>query len=252
MLQDHVNRQIGVIMYTLEQFTGKSLPPKTLCLTYDDGPGETADPGPGPRTLELASYLREQGIGAAFFVVGKHVEQHPSILLKLTNLGHLVGNHTYDHPDLVRYLASGRDPVEQVARAEELIRAQIGTPSRYFRPSYGSWSLEVANALNKNVPIAKEHVGSFSWDISSADYEFWMQGKGPDDCAQAYLAAIERKGNGIVLMHDSTADNDVMKRNNQTCQTTRLLVPLLRERGYKFVRLDQIPEVAAALARISC
>ena len=96
--------------------------------------------------------------------------------------------------------------------------------------------------------MAKEPVGVFGWDIDGGDYRFWRDGRGPEDCAQAYLSAIGLKGRGIVLMHDSTADNDVMKRNNQTFQTTGLLIPLLRKRGYGFVRLDQIPDVARALA----
>ena len=123
-------------MYSLEPFTGQSLPPKTLCLTYDDGPGETEGPGSGPRTLELATYLHAEGIGAAFFVEGRHVEQHPAILAQLEELGHLVGNHGYGHPDLVRILKEGRDPAEPVARGEALIRAQIHRATRYFRPPY--------------------------------------------------------------------------------------------------------------------
>jgi peptidoglycan/xylan/chitin deacetylase (PgdA/CDA1 family) len=42
-------------------------PPKTLCLTFDDGPGETIGDGPGPKTLKLAKFLNKNGIRATFF-----------------------------------------------------------------------------------------------------------------------------------------------------------------------------------------
>lgn len=58
---------------------GDLLPPRTVCLTYDDGPGATDGPGPGPRTSALGRYLCEQGIPATFFMLGRHVEQHPGL-----------------------------------------------------------------------------------------------------------------------------------------------------------------------------
>ena len=61
-------------MFFANPITGDTLPSKTLCLTYDDGPGETAGTGPGPRTLAIAECLARYGVRATFFVCGKHVE----------------------------------------------------------------------------------------------------------------------------------------------------------------------------------
>lgn len=91
------------------------LPPKTICLTYDDGPGETPGPGPGPHTRGLGRYLFEQGIQATFFMLGQHVERYPSLPRELRAWGHLVGNHTYSHPGLVRLAQAGGDVVGEVA-----------------------------------------------------------------------------------------------------------------------------------------
>ena len=81
-------------MFFDRDIKGNQLPPKTLCLTYDDGPGETRGDGSGPRTLELGRYLFVQGIRATFFVVGKNVERYPEVLPQLQAWGHLIGNHT--------------------------------------------------------------------------------------------------------------------------------------------------------------
>src|SRR5205085_1368420 len=134
------------------------LAPKTICLTYDDGPGETPSPGPGPRTRGLGRYLFEQGIQATFFMLGQHIERYPSLPRELRAWGHLVGNHTYSHPCLER---------------------------------------------------------------------------------------IERIGRGILLMHDSSED-PAIRANNQTAEATRLLVQALTQRGYRFIRLDAIPQVQSA------
>src|SRR5215217_8068994 len=45
------------------QINGSGLPAKTVVLTYDDGPDE--------HTIELAQYLKDQGIRATFFVNGR-------------------------------------------------------------------------------------------------------------------------------------------------------------------------------------
>ena len=83
------------------------MPEKTLCLTYDDGPGATHGPGPGPRTLELAGYLRDEGIPATFFMVGQHARLLADVPLAVSRLGHLVGNHTDTHRSLLEVLETG-------------------------------------------------------------------------------------------------------------------------------------------------
>jgi peptidoglycan/xylan/chitin deacetylase (PgdA/CDA1 family) len=60
-------------MFSTDQLKGLSLPEKTLCLTFDDGPGETEGDDPGPKTVQLAEYLTEQNISATFFMVGSHL-----------------------------------------------------------------------------------------------------------------------------------------------------------------------------------
>jgi peptidoglycan/xylan/chitin deacetylase (PgdA/CDA1 family) len=46
---------------------GDRLPDRTLCLTFDDGPG--------PRTLEIGQYLYTRKISATFFTIGRHMEE---------------------------------------------------------------------------------------------------------------------------------------------------------------------------------
>jgi peptidoglycan/xylan/chitin deacetylase (PgdA/CDA1 family) len=245
-------------MFFDRDIKGNRLPPKTLCLTYDDGPGETAGDGPGPRTPELARYLAEQGIRATFFVVGRRAERHPDILAQLRDGGHLVGNHTYSHPGLVSLALSGGDVVAEVARGDEVIRPYVSGGVVYFRAPYGNWrekrapgSAEdravsiVAEALNRSGRFRRD-VGPVNWDISGHDYDYWREGASAEACAREYLERIEHAGRGIVLMHDSSVD-EALRANNRTLEVTRLIVPALREQGYRFVGLDAVPQVESAV-----
>jgi peptidoglycan/xylan/chitin deacetylase (PgdA/CDA1 family) len=239
---------------------GDGLPPKTLCLTYDDGPGATDGDGPGPRTDELGAYLHSRGIAATFFVIGRHAEAHRDLLDRLRDRGHLIGNHTDSHPGLVSLAMSGGDVVGEVARTDEIIAPHAGTRIKFLRAPYGNWrETEEAGDASRDKPISivaralnrsgrfRDHVGPINWDISGEDYDFWKEGRPAEDCARRYLELIRRAGRGIILMHDSS-DEAGMRAGNRTCEVTRLIVPILEAEGYRFVRLDAIPQVQSAMA----
>jgi peptidoglycan/xylan/chitin deacetylase (PgdA/CDA1 family) len=227
--------------------TGLSLPDRTLCLTFDDGPGATPGGGSGPRTTQLSEYLTLQGIPATFFMVGKHARLFPQLAATLATGGHASGNHTFHHLDLVALRQSGGDVVREVRSAHPLVAAAGPASQTLFRPPYGSWSGDVADELNADVFTAALHVGPVMWDVDAADWAAWREGRSAESCADDYLAAIEEAGRGIVLMHDSTADSDDLRAGNRTFDMVKLLVPRLRARGYRFVGLNRVPDIAAAL-----
>jgi hypothetical protein len=55
-------------MFFHRDIKGDQLPPKTICLTYDDGPGETPGDGPGPNTRELGRFLHAHHMRGYRFV----------------------------------------------------------------------------------------------------------------------------------------------------------------------------------------
>ena len=110
-----------------------SMPAGTICLTYDDGPGQTPGEGRGPRTLPLAQYLAAEGIRATFFMCGVHVAQMPDAPARVRALGHLVGNHTWHHWHLPEVLAAGGDVVGELAATDALLDLPPGEPSTYDR-----------------------------------------------------------------------------------------------------------------------
>jgi peptidoglycan/xylan/chitin deacetylase (PgdA/CDA1 family) len=229
---------------------GGDLPPGTLCLTYDDGPGS--------ETPELGRYLADEGIRATFFVVGRHAEERADVLRQLAAWGHRLGNHTDTHPGLVAVAESGGDVVGEIARTDAIIRPYLQDEPVFLRPPYGNWRQKrpgsdedmstsvVADVLNRSGRFP-DYVGPVNWDISAADYDFWERGASAEACTAAYLDKIDRTGRGIVLMHDWSEDPAVRPRN-RAFETTRLLVPALKDRGYRFVDLTDLPQVRSAMA----
>lgn len=228
-------------MFSVHQLTGRSLPAKTLCLTFDDGPGETVRVSPGPKTREIAEYLYEQEISATFFVVGRFVVRYPYILSEVAGLGHRIANHTYNHPDLERLFAEGGDCVTEIRRTSELIMDCIPDKKIFFRAPYGLWSPALADLLNQHSAVCEGITGPYYWDIDGRDWEHWRHDHSAVESAQIYLKEIIRVNRGIVLMHDSSADSDELRGKNRTLEMIRVLIPQLRELGYRFIRLDEVP-----------
>lgn len=210
---------------------------KTLCLTYDDGPG--------PLTLEIASFLHEHKVRATFFVVGKYAWHHRDILARLRDMGHIVANHTYDHPDIPYYCSVDGDIQNQVIRTDTVIREYISGQTVFFRPPYGKWSPEVPAELNLNLMSSVNHIGPVYWDIPGIDCYYWQNGKTVDETCDKYLSDIAEKGKGIIVMHDHLADMDYLQPVNKTNELTKKLIPILLEQGYKFVGLDELESVKA-------
>lgn len=61
---------------------------RKVALTFDDGPNP-------PRTEQILAILRDAGVHATFFVMGKWAEHFPDTVRRMVADGHLVGNHGY-------------------------------------------------------------------------------------------------------------------------------------------------------------
>jgi peptidoglycan/xylan/chitin deacetylase (PgdA/CDA1 family) len=210
------------------------LPEKTLCLTYDDGPG--------PDSAAIGRFLHEHGVRATFFVVGKFAVEHPEILDELHAQGHIIGNHTFEHPDMPYYVSVNGDVRDQVIRTNTVIQRYNKDRPIYFRATYGKWSPEVANELNVDLRSSYRHVGPVYWNIAGIDCYYWKLGKSVEEAAEVYLKDIAEKGKGIVVMHDGIADMDTVAAKSRTLELTRYLIPKLQALGYRFVGLDEIDD----------
>lgn len=226
--------------------TGSILPEKTVCLTFDDGPGQPFFKNTGPKTLEVAKYLHDEGIVATFFMVGKYIKKYPEIVKQVKELGHIIGHHTTNHPDMNREFSKGKSMVPELAETEQLIKEYITNNIIYFRPPFGRWNSEMSKQLNKGLQTKFNYLGPIGWHIDGSDWWFWSKfDKGAaTKCAEHYLKLIRAEKKGIILMHDSSANRyiwaPIRKWNNKTLETVKIVVSELKKEGYSFVSLDEI------------
>ena len=67
--------------------------PLELALTFDDGPNPEWTP-------PLLDILARSEIQATFFLIGKYAAAQPALVREIQSAGHLIGNHTWTHPNL--------------------------------------------------------------------------------------------------------------------------------------------------------
>ena len=193
----------------------------TVALTFDDGP----DPEDTPKLLDL---LRDKGVKATFFVVGKRADQHPEIVRRAWAEGHLVANHTWSHPSLFCFLTPARLRSE-IERGSESARRSCGFRPRLFRSPVGMRHPLLRPSLQD---AGLEYV---SWTIRTRDTLTW---------SSSILARriLKRAASGdIILLHDHlTRGAHVM------LEALPRVIDELRERGFQFVLAGPRAEAGAA------
>ncbi len=149
---------------------------KTLYLTFDDGP----TPGITPLVLDM---LDQYGAKATFFVCGRQAENHPELLQQIRNEGHLIGNHSYSHPN--GWKTNTRSYLEDVERAQRVVQ------SRFFRPPYGKLTPLQYFRLRKHYHIVV-------WDVMCGDYDSSLS---PETCF-GNIRQYAVPGS-VIVFHDS-------------------------------------------------
>lgn len=101
---------------------------KMVAFTFDDGPSEN--------TAALLDALKERGVHATFFVIGKQAEQHPELVARMAAEGHEVGNHSYSHDG---FNITGREEmIEDYDKCSDLIEEYTGKRPTLMRAVGGT------------------------------------------------------------------------------------------------------------------
>jgi peptidoglycan/xylan/chitin deacetylase (PgdA/CDA1 family) len=164
---------------------------KEVVLTFDDGPR------PGSTEAVLKA-LADECLRATFFEVGQMASWHPEITKQVIDAGMTVGTHTWSHKDLARI------PYEKAEQEIEMANSTVsaaagGKIAPFFRFPYLAQPLRILSYL------AERNIAIFSGDIDSRDYTMHK----PEPVVDSVMSQLERRGKGIVLMHDihpNTAD----------------------------------------------
>ena len=201
-------------------FTGLNPGARQLALTYDDGPND-------PHTLRLLEVLARHDVRATFFLIGRYLKQRPDIARELVRAGHVVGNHTFSHPNLI--FASARKTAMQLRDCEQALNDAVGEHSRLFRPPFGGRrpaTLKIARALGLE-PVM--------WNVTGWDWK----GKPTEYVEQKVRRQI--RGGDVILLHDGSHAAFGADRS-QTVVATDRLITRYKSEGYEFVTIPEMME----------
>lgn len=183
---------------------------KEVVLTFDDGPWPV-------NTRAVLDALAHHCTKATFFPIGKHALWHPEILKEVAAAGHTIGSHTWSHANLGR--VKGEKATEEIEKGISAVKLALGTaPSPFFRfPFLQDPKEQLAYLGTRNIAI-------FSHDVDSFDFKM----RKPEDVVKSVLTKIERKGKGIILLHDF---------QQATAKALPTLLDELKAKGYKVVHM---------------
>ncbi|MCY6485384.1 polysaccharide deacetylase family protein [Clostridium aestuarii] len=185
---------------------------KQIAFTYDSGFEDN-------ETYQILDVLKKHKVKATFFLTGIWVEKFPEVAKRIAYEGHEIGNHSYDHPDMVNI--SHDEIVKNILKGEDAIKKIIGvTPCPLFREPFGSWNKKVFKAVG-----AAGYKYSIYWSIDTIDWQH--------PTTRVIVNRILRKAQGgdIVLMHIS---------GNHTAEATDIAIRNLKAFGFKFVTVGEL------------
>ncbi|MGE3801234.1 MAG: polysaccharide deacetylase family protein [Candidatus Kapaibacterium sp.] len=186
-----------------------------VALTFDDGPSDG-------RTLPLLDLLEKHNVKGTFFMLGQQIEKYPDIARQVVERGHLVGNHSYNHPRM--YLKSPGFIRHQIERTDSLIIA-LGQPDvRYFRPPFSAKFILLPLVLNS----MDKYLVTGTYD-PPAEYITPYNGA---VVAEEIVQNI-RPGS-IIYLHDGKS-SDV----EEFLKSVEMTILRLKEMNYEFVRVDE-------------
>ncbi len=166
------------------------MPGNQVYLTFDDGPDAEITPA-------LLDLLDRHQIKATFFVIGRKAENHPEIIARMQAAGHSIGNHTFDHLQLI---CRHRQTIQkQLQQTDAIIRQITGRSPTYFRPPFGRFGM---NALAE---IKAAHYKLALWNASTRDYKKSSTAA----VIQRRLQSVAGKGK-IILLHDGHPNSRTM------------------------------------------
>lgn len=179
---------------------------KAIYLTFDDGP----IPRITPWVLDI---LDKYNIKATFFMVGDNIRKHPDEFRMVTERGHRIGNHTFNHIRGLNY-----DLDSYLENTDKACRMMMDT--KLFRPPHGYMSPKQYAALKKKYKI-------IMWDLVTRDYNRKFTGEQILHKVKKYV-----RNGSIITFHDSIKSEENLK------YALPKAIEWLKEQGYEFKVFD--------------
>ncbi|GFN31489.1 delta-lactam-biosynthetic de-N-acetylase [Paenibacillus xylaniclasticus] len=194
-------------------FTGDMSAPE-LYLTFDNGyeNGYTSD---------ILDVLKTKGVPAIFFVTGHYVKTQPDLLKRMVQEGHLIGNHSWSHPDMSAI--SSERIKQELDQVKQQVLALTGQKEmKYLRTPRGIFN-ERSLAVSKQLGYT-----NVFWSVAYKDWDTSSQ-KGAQYAYDKVMAQLHP--GAVILLHSVSSDN---------AQALGRIIDAARAKGYQFKSLDEM------------
>jgi peptidoglycan/xylan/chitin deacetylase (PgdA/CDA1 family) len=195
--------------------------PDELALTFDDGPNAAWT----PRLLDI---LAGHGVHATLFMMGRHAQLESDLVRRAHAEGHLIGIHSWSHPNLAR---SSQERIRrELTQSRDEIQQIVGTPVRFFRPPFGARRPAVF-AIARSLGLT-----TVLWNAMTSDWAEQSTGK-----IVAHLTAkidrLNRRGYAAnIVLHDGGHLDPAVYREPSVLAADRLVAHY--KPTHRFVTLD--------------
>jgi peptidoglycan/xylan/chitin deacetylase (PgdA/CDA1 family)/Flp pilus assembly protein TadD len=200
-----------------EELFGTELPPKTLLLTFDDGPHARY-------TDQILEILKKYNLHAVFFEVGRNlgtIADDDSVKLtpeaaasyRILEQGSSLGNHSYTHPVLPK-LSQAKYSYE-IEATNKLLKYILKADPALFRPPYGARNQGILQEART------DQLKTMIWNVDSLDWADPV----PNSVAKRVLDEVQQEGRGIILFHDI---------HHRAIDVLPSLIETLQKDGYRF------------------
>ena len=181
----------------------------------------TFDGGAGTQSLQpILDTLKKYGIKGTFFITGKWAENNVDLVKQISDAGHEIFNHTYDHPHLTQL--TDEQITEELNKTDEIISKITGKSTKpFFRPPFGERDSRVLKVA--------EQAGyrSVYWTIDVLD---WKESEGYTAEQSEQRVLNNLKPGTIYIMHIG---------DNITGQILDELFMNIENKGYSIVSLTE-------------
>lgn len=185
-----------------------------VAITFDDGP----DLVHTPRALDN---LKKYGVKATFFLLGENVEKYPDVAKRIVAEGHVVGNHSYNHPNFSK--VTQEEYHNQILKAGEIIKGIGGYFPKFIRPPYGFINEEQLKWATE------QSFMTVQWSIDTLDWK----GLSAEEITETVLA--NAFPGSVILQH--TAPDGMLQGSVEALDK---MIPQLQSKGARFVTLPKM------------
>lgn len=197
-------------------YTGNSSR-RWVSLTFD------SDGGSAGNAAAYLSILQAHNVRATWFLTGQFAQSNPALVRQIRDAGHDIGNHTFDHTNLISPPQTDAFICAELVKANQSISWVTDRTTRpYFRPPFGSYDYQVRTLA------ARLGYHTILWSIDPRD---WDSANTAQDIQNSIFTSTSLKPGAIILMHVNSAHE---------AEALDGVITGLEERGYAIAPLSQL------------